>query len=311
MEPGTLVRLHLGLLIGLLGAILALLVIFVLFLAPGPLMGRIGVWCIHTDLCPHGLPLWSQFLFWVAPLLVLGWLIVRVASTTWSHLAPGRRARRLVRLYGHRLKTTGDYPVYEVKDTRLIACTVGILRPLVYVSTGLREALAPEEFEAVLAHEQAHASGRHNLVLLASHAAANALFFVPGTRHSLLAIRRAVEISADADATKRIGDALSVAGALTRVATLLVEPTRGERVTPSVADALASFVPEGSVVERVERLICDGRSESSRARLFAGIAALLLVFLVFCSSSYALGTTSLGGADQAILCTGSTDSSAR
>jgi Zn-dependent protease with chaperone function len=83
-------------------------------------------------------------------------------------------------------------------------CVPG-LRPRVVVSRGTVASLAPEELEAVLAHEQAHVRARHDLVLEAFTVLQEAFPAVVTSRHALEEVRLLVEVLADAAARRRHG----------------------------------------------------------------------------------------------------------
>ena len=296
------VGVSLALLAALAVATLGLLAFLAVYLLPHPLMEVLGFGCVHQALCTHGLPLWAQISIWLPPVGLLGWVLVSLTRTIVRHARSNRRTEAMVKLRGRRLDPCDRFARYEVTDERLFAFTAGLLHPVVVVSSALVRALSSEEITAVLAHEEAHATRHDNLALTFVNAAARALFFLPGVARSADSVRRHVELAADARAGDRIGDALSVAGAVTRVAGLLLQAS-GDRVTVSaVPRAATGFSHDDLVVERVERLVFDTQRTSSRRRLLTSLVALVLVFLVVCSSGYAVGAGSLGGADQTAAC---------
>jgi hypothetical protein len=69
---------------------------------------------------------------------------------------------------------------------------------------------------------------------------------------------------------------------------------------------MPAFSHDDLVIERVERLVFKRGQAPSRSRLVTSVAALVLVFLVVCSSGYAVCVGSLGGVDQAAACLSTT-----
>lgn len=90
-------------------------------------------------------------------------------------------------------------------------------RPGVVVATeGLARHLAPDAVAAVMAHERAHLSGRHHLLVATADALRTALPFVPLFRAAPHAIRDLVELAADVTAVRACGPA-AVRSALLKV----------------------------------------------------------------------------------------------
>ena len=85
------------------------------------------------------------------------------------------------------------------------AFCAGLLRPRVFVTSGMVAALADEELDAVLVHEAEHARRRDPLRRLVGRAAADVLFWLPlvgwWTRHRL----EDAELAADRAVIDRVG----------------------------------------------------------------------------------------------------------
>jgi Zn-dependent protease with chaperone function len=149
-------------------------------------------------------------------------------------------------------------PLRTIDSPRPLCFTTGLLRPSVYLSTGLRELLSPQEREAMLAHEAAHLHRGDSLVrtfLFLFYA----LFPLPGSRLLLADWHHAVERECDALAARRIGSAPDVASALIRMA------QAAARSAVAVPDG-ACFAALGDDIEgRVEALLALPASHS-RAR---------------------------------------------
>lgn len=81
-------------------------------------------------------------------------------------------------------------------DAPLAFCA-GMLRPVVYVSTGMVALLGEEELAAVLAHEHEHRRARDPLRLAAVRACGRALFFLPVVGRLGAAYASVAELGAD------------------------------------------------------------------------------------------------------------------
>jgi Zn-dependent protease with chaperone function len=276
-------RLYLAIIMGVAAGVFALLVFLTLFFAPHWVMGALGIGCAHSGICPHGYSLWAQMLLWTPPAILLIWMVCSAAWTVYSASRAGRRVRRMVLASGRPMGHVGGFPVWEVDDRAVVAFSAGVLRPLIVVSSGLRASLSPEEYEAVLAHEQGHASARDNLTLLLVRVVGRAFCFFPGLRPAVRGLRSALEIAADAYAGERTGDPLLVAGSVTRVARLAL--AAASSADTFAARAFASFAHDELVVERVRHLVCEQRSRSRR-RVWSVVLAICLTLSVLVTGIY-------------------------
>lgn len=185
----------------------------------------------------------------------------RVAWFYCSELAAARRSRALHDDALAVLARPG--PAADVRvidnDHPAVYCVPG--RRRIVLTTGALTRLDSGQLDAVLAHERAHLSERHHLVLTFAAALENAFppvrFFGPAARQ----VRYLVEVAAD-DAAVRLAPRLTVAAALLAVA--------------------AAGVPAGTLgaggsaaALRIERLIDPPRrgSAARRAVVSAALAA--------------------------------------
>lgn len=99
----------------------------------------------------------------------------------------------------------GDAPVHLVDHPVAISYGLPGLRPRVVLTRGVLDALTPAELRAVLTHEQAHARGRHDLVIQPFQAWAATLPFLPAARGALAAVGTLVEMLADDAAIRGSG----------------------------------------------------------------------------------------------------------
>lgn len=121
-----------------------------------------------------------------------------------------RRHAALVALLGTPHKQSGA--VVVAQDVPMAYCLPG-RGGRVVLTTAALSALAPEELDAVLAHERAHLRGRHHLVVAWAVGLARALPWVSLFRTGTVEVARLVEMVAD-DAATRQHDRLTVARAL-------------------------------------------------------------------------------------------------
>jgi Zn-dependent protease with chaperone function len=84
------------------------------------------------------------------------------------------------------------------------AFCAGYLRPRIYLSRGTQEQLEADELRAVLAHEGHHLRRRDPLRLLAAHALADSLFFIPILRRICERYSALGELAADEAAVKAV-----------------------------------------------------------------------------------------------------------
>ncbi|MBJ7609297.1 MAG: M56 family metallopeptidase [Candidatus Dormibacteraeota bacterium] len=195
-------------------------------------------------------------------------VVARAAWLTWRgrrslaalQPAPGGEATVARHRLGGRARLTGG--------SGIAFCT-GLLRPRLYFSVDVVDALDNEELEAVLVHERCHAARRDPLRRVLRRALADVLWFAPAVAWWADQRIRREEMAADAAAVRRVG-LRPVAGALVklwtspptsvssaaygdaasaRVASLLGDPCGPDRLPRkvlmiSVAGALAS-VPLG------------------------------------------------------------------
>ncbi|MFE4670745.1 M56 family metallopeptidase [Streptomyces sp. NPDC056716] len=129
-------------------------------------------------------------------LLVLGGFAVEVLR--------GRRARarhrRVLDLVGRR---TPKLAATVVEHERPAAYCLPGRRPRVVVSAGALRLLSPGQLAAVLAHERAHITGRHHLVLAAAEAFARLARRLPLARHAREQTAVLLEMIADDRALRR------------------------------------------------------------------------------------------------------------
>ena len=105
-----------------------------------------------------------------------------------------RRHRLLVRLSGQRRPGVAAVVLDHPGPA---AYSVGGREPAIVVTSGAIDLLTPPELDAVLAHENAHLSGRHHRTQVAAALIAAALPMVPLARNAPALVGRLLEMDAD------------------------------------------------------------------------------------------------------------------
>jgi Zn-dependent protease with chaperone function len=77
--------------------------------------------------------------------------------------------------FGHAVPT-----IHLIRQSAPVAFTLGLLKPKIYLSSGMMEVLSTDEIVAVLCHEWAHILRRDNLWNWTIRLLRDLLFFLPG-----------------------------------------------------------------------------------------------------------------------------------
>ncbi|MFC5822467.1 M56 family metallopeptidase [Nonomuraea insulae] len=190
----------------------------------------------------HGLnglgPLHIAALAWSAGLIV--WLLVHTTRVTVKTIAQQRRQRLLVDVVADHSPV---YDAYVLPSRERVAYCLPGRRKRVVLSQGTLDLLSPQELEAVLGHERAHARGRHDLVLLPFIALARAFPWLPAARTARETVPTLLEMIADDHARRTHGEYV-LARTLVRMA------------SPQLDDGAGTFaLADAAVAERVFRLL--------------------------------------------------------
>jgi Zn-dependent protease with chaperone function len=263
------------------------LLLLALCLAPG-----IASWLgLQEDHCLHHAG--HAHLCLAHPTLALSAPLALVLAVACAGLVAGvaRGARRLARsqreLAALPLHACDDFApgVHRVASARAFSVTSGLLRPQIWLSTALAEALPARQLDAVLAHERAHARRRDALRRLVAGVASWAHW--PRLRRALrAALALASEQACDEAAARSLVDRLAVAEAILAAERLLAGVRSPEHL------ALASFA--GSAVEARVRSLLDGAPPEPMRGLFwlapaALAAAIVLTPLLHHATEHVLG----------------------
>ncbi|MFW5968455.1 MAG: M56 family metallopeptidase [Persicimonas sp.] len=158
--------------------------------------------------------------------LVVAWPLFGLREELKRAYATRKWARELDKLS----RFDEDLGARRLDSQRAVALTVGLFRPMPFVSEKLCDVLSQRQLRAVLAHEQAHARRLDALVKLIVRTAARMHF--ESVREPLIErLDIACEQACDQSAAEAIGDRLTVAETI-----LAVERARGDE--PSRPSAL-------------------------------------------------------------------------
>ncbi|MEE9614138.1 MAG: M56 family metallopeptidase [Thermodesulfobacteriota bacterium] len=170
-------------------------------------------WCRHLMLlCLPYLSILKASALWAVAGLVSGGLVYASVKA----VSDGLRARSAIEKLPLLDKNLG---VVLIKDDSLKAAfTHGLLRPRVYLSTGLLKGLTREEAHAVLLHEAHHRKHMDTLKFFCLSLFRNALFYLPLVGWLAERVREKSERAADDSVVKKTGNGLGLASALVKVA---------------------------------------------------------------------------------------------
>jgi Zn-dependent membrane protease YugP len=234
-----------------------------------------GLRSLPGSLLAGSLPSGSEFsqMFALSGAILLGIHLLLTLATTFVRAERSRRRHR-------QLVTLLSSPMPELPDTRLIDheapvayCLPGTTRSVTVLSAGLIAILDDEQLRAVVAHERAHATQRHHLVLLAFRAWRGSLPWFPIATRAHDAVAILVEMLADDQARRVVSDDTLVRS-IAIVASESPDATAAA-LTPDGSRALAADSPSAS--RRIARLVDGVPPLALPARIFAVACAIALV----------------------------------
>lgn len=216
--------------------------------------------------CVELLSIGKLFFFWSGAVLALSGIAYASIKAVSDIIKTNRAVSMLP------ASSKGSRTLLIINDDSLKAAfTHGLLRPRIYISTGLMKCLSKEELRAVFLHELCHRDKRDPLKFLALGFLRNAFFYIPAS--SLLAsfFRLKSEHEAD-DAAVRYSEPVSLASAILKVA---------RNSAPLPVASLAGS--QEQVTGRIRRLL-EGRQpvfsiSLSKALASAAVAVALLASL--------------------------------
>lgn len=151
-----------------------------------------------------------------------------------------------------------------ILDPNPVAFTHGLLRPRVYISTGMINGLEREELKAVFLHELYHRQCFDPLRYFTLKFFKDAFFYVPAIRWVVNRMRVKRENEADDAAVKTAGTPLPLASALLKATAF------------NKAYAVQVSISGASVGERIDRLIVGKDSGHNRPPIKAVVASVVI-----------------------------------
>jgi len=230
---------------------------------------------------------------WMSGVLVLaiwhagGWVVL-------LRLRRGEPVERFADVVGRLSQRIGvTRAVRVIEAARVdVPAVVGVLRPIVLVPIALLNDLAPQQVEAILAHELAHLRRHDYLVNLIQSAVETVLFYHPATWWISRTIRRERENCCDDIAARVCGDDRAYAGALAAL-----EARRAPGSLHLAPAATGNGGGGGDLLDRVRRVLKlpPLRRPMSRSRSLAAaavaLACVLLPLLVTAAEKPAASTS--------------------
>jgi Zn-dependent protease with chaperone function len=248
-----------------------------------------GLTLAAADLSPHWLtgtgavpshPRRLSLLGWsgaALTALVGSWLVVVLAVSSGRAILARRQHRRGLDLVGEdvgqdvtgrRAASWSGGPTVQLLTHPLpVAYCLPGLRPRIVLSSATLDLLTDAELDAVLAHETAHARGRHDLIVTPFIAWRDTFPFLRSARTALAAVEELVEMLAD-DCALRGHSAGALEGSLRRL----------DQV-PGRLDEVPADEPRRPVQRRLCRLQSPVRPAGPATPVLAYLGALVLVGL--------------------------------
>ena len=181
----------------------------------------------------------------------------------------------------------------RIAPTTMAPATFGLFRPVILVSSATVLGLAPQQLEAVLAHELAHIRRHDYLVNVLQMMAETLFFYHPAIWWASRRIRVERELCCDDVAVEACGDVVCYAHALTSVAKLQI-----------AGSGIALGAAGGPLLMRIQRLFGVASVGRPIAPLWVAFASLALIVALFTGTyaqSQSPGTLSQDTADGASL----------
>lgn len=198
-----------------------------------------------------------------AGLVIIAWMVGRTVYSGCVVCRAARRERRQHRCDLHLLGEPAGTGVVVLDHPQPSAFCVPGEGGHIVLTRGALDVLSPAELAAVLAHERAHLSGRHHVIVLLPAILAAAFPRMPLFTLALSEVRRLVELAADDKALRRAAP-VTLAQAVLRLAA----PASARHPATSTLSATGT-----ATTERVLRLITP---RPRRTRL-AMLSRLLVV----------------------------------
>lgn len=246
----------------------------------------VAQWCRGVfELCLSSSSIVTSILLWGGTAALGGGLLYGLVKGGLSLLKSYRAIRKLP------LADRG-LSVALIRDRSVkVAFTHGLIRPKIYISTGLLASLTREEVRGVLFHEIHHKKNRDPLRFFLATMLRDTFFYLPVGGYITRRLHAVKERAADDAVIKRTGDPLVFAETLLKVAKFGVDMRLDIART-------ASITGSGSLESRIKRLVDgkgngngkDEREERPRFRVIF-TSVILAVALLFSASLPLLAST--------------------
>jgi hypothetical protein len=243
------------------GFVLAVLGLFAV--AQLPPVAFLGHWSPAALRAAQPVPSWAEAVAGAVVTVLLVTAARRAARAGWELLRAALIARHL---------RPSPERLVVIEDDEPDAYAMPGVGGRIVVSTGMLNALPPDERRVLLAHEAAHLAGHHHLYVQLAELAAAAN---PALRGTARAVRLAVEREADEAAAVEVGDRRLVARALAR-AGLAKAAARRSRAIPAHDVVLAGA--DSLILQRTTALLAP--APRPRRVLVAGLVLLTLATLL-------------------------------
>lgn len=201
---------------------------------------------------------------------LFGWLLVQRMKR--RYLDPiGDRIQQQVIDLSEKIRISRPVKVFQ-STLAAAPLTIGWIRPIILLPASALSGLSAAQLEAILAHELAHIRRFDYPINLFQTLVETLLFYHPAVWRLSKRIRIERENCCDDIAVEVCGDPVAYAKALAEVADLQAAP------------ALALGMGDGSLVDRVRRLVGKTREEEARssAGWVSGVLAIALIGMVSC-----------------------------
>ncbi|OGP15541.1 MAG: hypothetical protein A2054_06615 [Deltaproteobacteria bacterium GWA2_55_10] len=220
--------------------------------------------------CVELLSIGKLFFFWSGALLVLSGVVYAAIKAASDII----KTNRAVSLLPVSRKGSRNLLIIE-NDGLKAAFTHGLLKPRIYISTGLMKCLSRDELRAVFLHELCHRDKLDPLRFLALGFLRNAFFYIPASGLLVSFSRLKSEHEAD-DAAVKSSEPVSLASAILKVA------------RTSSALPIASLAgSQEQVTGRIKRLL-EGRQPVFSISLSKALPSAAVAITLFAALSMPL-----------------------
>jgi len=240
----------------------------------------IAQWCRGVlEICLSSSSIATTILLWTGTMVLGGGLLYGLIKGALSLF----KSHRMIK--GLPIVDRG-LSVALIRDESVkVAFTHGLIRPKIYLSTGLLNSLTRGEARTVLLHEIHHRKSRDPLRLFLATLLRDIFFYLPIGGYIARRLHTVKEKAADDAVIKRTGDPFLFAETLLKVASFGVAMRLDVERT-------ASIMGTGSLESRIKRLldVKDDRVERPRLRVIF-TSVILAVGLLFSATLPLLAST--------------------